>query len=97
MPKSLHVILASALALAACGRGQSVSSPPGKVFGPDPRSLNHDQLMAIFHECHEFGQIDDPRVKYSMQYCANVESAHASEGWTTPSTATVDPTLNKVH
>jgi hypothetical protein len=82
---------------AACGQGPSAPSPAAKALGPNTRSLNHEKLMAIAQECHAFGQIDDPRVKYSMEYCASVDSAHASEGWAAPSTATVDPKLNKLH
>lgn len=85
------------LALSGCGRGGTSTESPDKAVGPDPRTLTHDQLLAIFQECHAYGPIDDPRVKYSMAYCASVETAHASEGWTTPSTAPVDQKLNALH
>jgi hypothetical protein len=83
--------------LAGCGREPAVGTPVGKVSGPPIQSLNHDQLMAIFHECHQFGQVDDARVKYTIPYCVSVDTAQSAEGWTTPKSAKVDPTLNKLH
>jgi hypothetical protein len=97
MHKLLAPMTLSMLALAGCGQGPAAASHAEKGAGPDPRSLNHDQLMTLFQECHAFGRIDDPRVKYSIEYCASVESVHASEGWTTPNTATVDPKLTPLH
>ena len=97
MSRWTRVIAICSLALTGCSRSSPPASATDKVVGPDPRSLSHEQLMAIFHECHAFGQIDDSRVKYSMPYCASVETAHASEGWTTPSSAAVDPKLNGLH
>jgi hypothetical protein len=91
------MIFVLAIAVSACGRGPSASNPAEKALGPNPHSLDHDQLIAIVQECHAFGQIDDPRGKYSIEYCASVDSAHASEGWSTPSTATVDPKRNGLH
>jgi hypothetical protein len=53
--------------------------------------------MAAYHECTQYGPIDDPKVKYTVSYCAAIQSARLSEGYTSFSTAKVDPTLNKMH
>jgi hypothetical protein len=83
--------------LAGCGREAAVGTPAGKVAGPPIQSLNHDQLMAIFQECHQFGQVDDVRVKYTIPYCVSVDTAQSAEGWTAPNAAKVDPNVNKLH
>ncbi len=53
--------------------------------------------MAVLHECHQYGSSDDPKVKYTIEYCSAAQSAHSMEGYTAPSKAPVDPTLNKMH
>jgi hypothetical protein len=69
----------------------------GKVEGPAVKSLSHDQLMAVLHECHRYGSSDDPKVKYTTRYCSAAQSAHAMEGYSTAGSAAVDPTANKLH
>jgi hypothetical protein len=86
-----------ALALAGCGRNAANVSVAGKLEGPPVSTLSHDQLMDAYHECTQYGRIDDPKVKYTVRYCAAIQSAHLSEGYTAPGTAKVDPTLNKMH
>lgn len=83
--------------LSGCSKNPGSADPAEKAAGPDVHALNHDQLMAIYTECHAFGPIDDPRVKYAIPYCTSVDSARSSEGWVSPSTAPVDPKLNKLH
>jgi hypothetical protein len=97
--KNLNVLILSALAgLSGCGRGGPASSAaPEKIEGPDVKTLSHDQLMSALHECHQYGSSDDPRVKYTIRYCSAVQSAHSMEGYSAPSSAVVDPTVNKVH
>lgn len=97
MKRVLASLSMCVVVLSGCSKSPDSAGSAEKVVGPDVRSLNHDQLMAIYTECHTFGPIDDPRVKYSIPYCATVDSARSSEGWATPSTAPVDPTLNKLH
>jgi hypothetical protein len=53
--------------------------------------------MAIYHECHQFGSIEDPRVKYTVAYCVHIDTAQSGEGWATPNTANFDPAINKLH
>ena len=84
-------------ALAGCSKDPGSAGSAEKAVGPDVHSLNHDQLMAIYTECHAFGPIDDPRVRYPIPYCASVDSARSSEGWASPSTAPVDPKLIQLH
>jgi len=92
----LAVIVA---ALGACGGGGSPSVPatPAKIDGPNVKTLSHEDLMAVLHECHQYGSSDDPKVKYTVEYCSAAQSAHSMEGYTAPSKAPVDPTLNKMH
>ncbi len=85
------------LALGACGEPAVVSTPSGKIEGPLVSSLSHEDLMAAYHECTQYGQIDDPKVKYTVPYCASVQSAQLSSGYTAPGSATVDPKLNAMH
>jgi hypothetical protein len=85
------------LGLAACGRDTAAVSAGGKSEGPPVNTLSHEQLMAAYRECTEYGPIDDPKVKYTVQYCAAIQAGHLSEGYTAPGTAKVDPTLNKMH
>ena len=68
-----------------------------RIEGPDVKTLSHEQLMEALHECHRYGSSDDPRVKYTISYCSAVQSAHAMEGYASPSAAVADPTLNKLH
>ena len=85
------------LSLAACGQPSAVSTPAGKTDGPPVDSLSHEQLMAAYHECTQYGPIDDPKVKYTAPYCAAVQSAQLSSGYTAPGSAKVDPNLNPMH
>lgn len=91
------VFAIAALGLAGCGHDAANVSQGGKLEGPAVSTLSHDQLMAAYHECTHYGPIDDPKVKYTVRYCAAIQSAHLSEGYTAPGTAKVDPTLNKMH
>lgn len=97
MRNSNLIILVASLALSGCGRGSGAGVIIQKVPGPEIRSLNHDHLMVIYHECHQFGPIEDPRVKYTVAYCVNVDTAQSGEGWATPNAAKVDPEINKLH
>ena len=85
--------------LGACGGGgsTSVSAPQGKTEGPNVKTLSHEALMAVLHECHRYGSSDDPKVKYTIEYCSAAQSAHSMEGYAASSQAPVDPTLNKMH
>jgi len=83
--------------LAACGAAGNSSATGDKVDGPNVKSLSHDQLMDVIHECHRYGSSDDPRVKYTITYCSAAQSAHAMEGYASASSAAVDPTINKLH
>ncbi len=96
--KYTQLVLAIALLnMTGCG-GSTVSvTSTEKSEGPPVNSLSHDQLMVTHRECTQYGQIDDPKVKYTVRYCAAIQSAHLSEGYTNPSTTKVDPTLNKIH
>jgi hypothetical protein len=93
------LMLCTLLALSACGRSADPQSSArsGKMEGSDVKKLTHAELMAVLHECHQYGSSDDPRVKYSTSYCSAAQSAHSMEGYTTPSSAAVDPTLTKMH
>lgn len=93
------LLLLSAIALASCGNGNHGESTAVnlKVTGPDAKTLSHDQLMDVLHECHRYGASDDPRVKYTIEYCSSAQSVHSMEGYTTRSSAAVDPSLNKLH
>ncbi len=53
--------------------------------------------MAAYHECTQYGPIDDPKVKYTAPYCAAVQSAQLSSGYTAPGSAKADPNLNPMH
>jgi len=92
-------LLFSALAiLQGCGQPHEPNAGAiEKIEGPDVKGLPHEQLMAVLHECHQYGSSDDPRVKYSVRYCSAAQSAHAMEGYAAPSSAVVDPNLNKLH
>lgn len=92
--KSLALISIS-LVLTSCG--SSTPTPPAKIEGPEVKALNHEQLMGALKECDQYGRHDDPRVKYTERYCAAVTSAHAMEGFTTKSTAPVDPNITRMH
>jgi hypothetical protein len=87
------------LSLAGCGSGNLPPSagPSEKIEGPDVKTLSHDALMAVLHECHQYGSSDDPRVKYTIAYCSAVQSAHAMEGYANPGAGAVDPSLTKLH
>lgn len=85
------------MSLTACGKPSTVSLPVGKTDGPAVRSLSSQQLLAVYQDCTRYGQIDDRRVRYTAQYCASVQSAELSSGYTAPGTARVDPTLNRLH
>lgn len=90
--------LAVIVMLAACGnRNDSSSGSIGKTAGPDVKTLPHDDLMAVVHECHRYGSSDDPKVKYTVDYCSAAQTAHAMEGYSTPSAAPLDPSINKLH
>jgi uncharacterized protein YceK len=97
MRNFLFIISVSALALSGCSRDPAAGIAAQKMYGPEVHSLHHDQLMVIFHECHQFGPVDDPRVKYAVPYCVGVDTAQSAEGWTTPNAAKVDPKLTKLH
>jgi hypothetical protein len=94
----LCVLIAFA-GLCACGRGNepAIVESTDKVDGPNVKTLSHDQLMDVLHECHRYGASDDPKVKYTVGYCSAAQSAHAMEGYASPSPAPVDPTLTKMH
>ena len=83
--------------LSACGGGGTPPALPAKIEGPNVKTLSHEDLMAVLHECHQYGSSDDPKVKYTTQYCSAAQSAHSMEGYLSPSQAPVDPTLNKLH
>jgi hypothetical protein len=85
--------------LTACGgaRAPSVPAQPDKIAGPNVKTLSHEDLMAVLHECHQYGSSDDPKVKYTIEYCSEAQSAHSMEGYAAPSRARVDPTLNPLH
>jgi hypothetical protein len=92
-------IVLIALVIAACDRGHEprTPSPVAKVEGANLKTLSHDDLMAVLHECHQYGPSDDPRVKYTITYCSAAQSRHSMEGYSTPSSAVVYPALNKMH
>ena len=94
--KSTFSFAGFAVVLVACGGGPG-GAPVGKIEGPPVNSLSHEQLMAMYQECTKFGQIDDPKVKYTMRYCASVQTAQLTQGYTAPGTATVDPAITKMH
>ena len=93
------LLLVMTFTLAACGTSNPAGSPAfgQKVSGPDAKSLSHEQLMDVLHECHRYGASDDPRVKYTIEYCSSAQIVHSMEGYSTPSSAVVDPSLNKLH
>jgi len=95
----LTILLMSLMALTACGGGgaASVPTPLGKIDGPNVKSLSHADLMAVLHECHRYGSSDDPKVKYTIEYCSAAQSAHSMEGYTTGSRAPVDSTITQLH
>jgi hypothetical protein len=95
--KYTSVGLVAAISLVACGKETGSVIQGGKLEGAPVATLSHDQLIVALHECTEYGPVDDPKVKYTVGYCAAVQSAHLSEGYNTPGTATADPTLNKMH
>lgn len=97
MKYTLLIVAIAVIHVTGCGGSTSSGTSTGKIEGPPVNTLSHDQLMATLHECMQYGQIDDSKVKYTVQYCAAIQSAHLSEGYTNPSTAKVDPTLNKMH
>jgi hypothetical protein len=97
MKYTLVVFAVVVLGLAACGRDTAAVSAGGKSEGPPVNTLSHDQLMAAYRECTQYGPIDDPKVKYTARYCAAIQAGQLSEGYTAPGTAKVDPTLNKMH
>jgi hypothetical protein len=97
MNYTMFLLVAGVLGLVGCGRNTAAVSDGGKSDGPQVSTLSHDQLMAAYHECIQYGSIDDPKVKYSVRYCAAIQSAHLSEAYTSPGTAKVDPTLTKMH
>ena len=94
-----HCLLFAMVAIGACGGGNPdlPQSSNQKIVGPSVKTLSHDQLMDVVHECHRYGASDDPRVKYSISYCSAAQNAHSMEGYSTPSSAVVDPSLNKLH
>jgi hypothetical protein len=98
--KVTSVLIALTLpALTACGGASSPSIPaqPDKIVGPNVKTLSHEDLMAVLHECHQYGSSDDPKVKYTIEYCSAAQSAHSMEGYAASSRAPVDPTLNRLH
>lgn len=97
MKYTLIIIAMAALGLSGCNRDAGHITQSEKIEGPPTTTLSHDQLMAAYHECTQFGAIEDPKVKYTARYCAAIQVAHLSEGYTAPGTAKVDPTLNKLH
>jgi hypothetical protein len=92
-------ILSVVAGLCGCAQanGPAVVQSAGKVEGPNVKTLTHDQMMAVLHECHRYGASDDPKVTYTIGYCSAAQSAHAMEGYTSSSSGAVDPTLNKMH
>ena len=93
-----HWMMAVAtLLLSACGAPNSEVPAIGKAEGPDIKSLSHEQVIALYQECTRYGRIDDPKVKYTVPYCAAIQSAQLSAGYAAPGTATVDPTITKMH
>src|SRR5450631_1852407 len=93
-----HLMMAVAtLLLSACGARDSNVTAAGKVEGPDIKSLSHDQVIALYQECTRYGRIDDPKVKYTVPYCAAIQSAQLSAGYSAPGTAKVDPTITPMH
>jgi hypothetical protein len=93
------LILSVLAVLCGCGRGSvsTIVQTTDKVEGPNVKTLSHEQLMDVLQECHRYGSSDDPKVKYTIGYCSAAQSAHAMEGYTTPSSAVADPTLTKMH
>lgn len=97
MKYALMAFVITAVNLVGCGGDTAGLASGGKSEGPKISTLSHDQLLAAYHECTQYGRIDDAKVKYTVTYCAAIQSAHLSEGYTSSSTAKVDPTLNKMH
>jgi hypothetical protein len=99
MKLTIVLMTLSVATLTACGGGgtASVPTPLGKIEGPNVKALSHKDLMAVLHECHRYGSSDDPKVKYTIDYCSQAQSAHSMEGYTTGSRAPVDPTITQLH
>ncbi len=95
MNKLLFSLLV-ALPLTGCGKSAG-SVPTGKADGPPIETLSGSQLLAAYQDCTRYGQIEDPRVKYTAPYCAAVQSAQLSNGYSDKGTASVDPKLNPMH
>jgi hypothetical protein len=93
----LGLCMLTTFALAGCGGSTVGTSQREKSEGLPITALSHDQLLAVYRECTQYGQIDDPKVRYTARYCTSVQSAHLSEGFAVTSKAKVDPTLNKMH
>ncbi len=94
----LFIILAAA-SVAGCGSGSdpAIGRTPDKIEGPAIKSLSHERLMDVVHECHRYGSSDDPKVKYTVGYCSAAQSAHAMEGYSNASSAVVNPSIDKLH
>lgn len=92
----LALIVATCV-LFSCGRSGPDTALRFKMEGPDIKSLSHDELIATYKECTRYGPIDDPRVKYAVRYCAAIQSAQLSEGYTAPGTEKVDPSITRMH
>jgi hypothetical protein len=97
MKYALMALAITAVNLVGCDSDTAGLASGRKSEGPTISTLSHDQLMVAYHECTQYGPIDDPKVKYTVSYCAAIQSARLSEGYTSFSTAKVDPTLNKMH
>jgi hypothetical protein len=97
MPYRYVMLIALATLLSSCGRNAPNTTVNSKMEGPDIKSLSHDQLISIYKECTQYGRIDDPRVKYTVSYCAAIQGAQLSAGYTAPGTTKVDPEITKMH
>jgi hypothetical protein len=97
MPYRYVMLIALATLMSSCGRNAPNTTDNAKIEGPDIKSLSHDQLISIYKECTQYGRIDDPRVKYTVSYCAAIQGAQLSEGYTAPGTTKVDPEITKMH
>jgi len=92
----LFVALIVTLPLTGCGKSLG-SAPSGKADGPPIETLSGSQLLAAYQDCTRYGQIEDRRVKYTVPYCAAVQSAQLSIGYSDKASAPVDPQLNPMH
>jgi hypothetical protein len=93
----LFIILAAA-SVAGCGSGSDPTiGRTDKIEGPAIKSLSHEQLMEVVHECHRYRSSDDPKVKYTIGYCSAAQTAHAMEGYSNASSAAVNPSIDKLH